>query len=116
MKRFASHRLYIPHMGLLLKNQVVEVTEGSGKVISCYPFTEEISFTEWLGGLIVLSDAVPILNSDYNDIFKTCSFGPEDIKRVPSLQFDDTLLYAYYISDFNVSEMKYSDKSRIIKL
>lgn len=116
MKRFASNRLYIPHMGIIMRNQVVEVDEVSGYVVSCFPFTEEISFTEWLGGLIVISDTVPSF-SDLNDI--SAKAESDDNKKtgsVSSVIIDNTLLKAYHVTDYNVADMCLSAVSRVVLL
>ena len=122
MRKFASHRLYIPYLGLFLKNQVVEI-DDTGKVVGYYPFTEETSFTEWHNGLIVLSYDIPqvYIGSEYNFIEdSTVLFIDEEknIRSVLSKNTDSALLTvnAYYISSFNVSEMSFPKESRVIRL
>lgn len=47
MKRIAVSRLHLPD-GTVLLNQVIETSEEGE--ISYYPLTDELPFTEWLGG------------------------------------------------------------------
>lgn len=123
MKRFASHRLYIPHLGVFLKNQIVQLDEKTGGVTDYYPFNEEISFTEWLNGLIVLSYDFPKISScgmarqepDSAVLFV------DDDKKLRSILPSDTdnkllTLNAYYVTLFNVSDMCFSDNSIIVRL
>lgn len=123
MKRFASHRLYIPHLDLLLKNQVVEIDVPGGEVSNYYPFIGEIPYTEWLNGLIVLSYHKPCISEN------PVSFAPNDavvlyvdenkeIRNVLPSDDDTSLLTlkAYYVTMFNVSEMSFSQNSRVIQL
>ncbi len=116
MKRFASHRIYMFHEGVLLKSYVVEVEALTGRVLRLYPFTDELSFTEWLGGLIVISHEKPDLSDIVvGDAISTCD--GIITKKSASTEFsEDTLLYAFYICDFNVVAMSCSDSSRVIQL
>ncbi|MEY8684724.1 hypothetical protein AB9N12_00825 [Bacteroides sp. AN502(2024)] len=52
MKRFASHYLLIPAVGVM-KQQVVEIADG-GVVRGVFPLTEEIESVEWIPGVIAL--------------------------------------------------------------
>ena len=123
MKRFASNRLFLPHMGMIMRNQVVEIDENSGEVVSYYPFTGEMCFTEWLGGLIVISGTVPSI-SDMSDM--SGKFGDDslivyiddnkELRSVSSGLTDNTLLKAYHVTDFNVADMRFSDTSRVVQL
>ncbi len=123
MKTFASHRLYIPHLDLLLKNHVVEVAEVKGEVVGYYPFTEEIPYTEWLNGIIVLSYYKPIISLDpvpnYADNSLVLYIGQDKkIRSVIPHEANMTFptLKAYYVTMFNVSEMSFSSDSRILEL
>ncbi len=123
MKRFASHRLYIPHLDLWLRNHVVEIDDITASVIRYYPFTEEISFTEWLNGLIVLScDAPEIsLENELNvssEATVLCVDEKKNIRSVLSSVYDKTplVLKAYYITSFNVLEGSFARDSRVLPL
>lgn len=122
MKRFASHRLYIPRLDLMLVNNVVEIDSISREVLSYYPFVEEIPFTEWLNGLIVLSADVPVLynGNQYNihNPSTTVLYIDSDkkIRSVLPVNADKAPLKAYYITLFNVSEMRFHEDTRVVQL
>lgn len=122
MKRFASHRLYIPRLDLMLVNNVVEIDSISREVLSYYPFVEEIPFTEWLNGLIVLSADVPVLynGNQYNihNPSTTVLYIDSDkkIRSVLPVNVDKVPLKAYYITLFNVSEMRFHEDTRVVQL
>lgn len=121
MKKFASHRLYIPHLDLFLKNQVVEVDDITGNVLSYYPFHGETCFTEWLNGLIVLSYNTVSISLQSEEIHpgELCLLYVDEDKNIRSVlspSSGNTLLNAYYITSFNVSEMCFSSDSRVVKL
>lgn len=52
-RRIAVSRLHLPD-GTVRCNQVIELENG--KVVSFYALTEELPYTEWLGGDFVLSE------------------------------------------------------------
>lgn len=123
MKRFASHRLYIPHLDLWLRNYVVEIDDITASVIRYYPFTEEISFTEWLNGLIVLSCGVLeiSLENELNissEATVLCVDERKNIRSVLSSDYDKTplVLKAYYITSFNVLDGSFARDSRVLPL
>lgn len=121
MKKFASHRLYIPHLDLFLKNQVVEVDDITGNVLSYYLFQGETGFTEWLNGLIVLSYKTVSISLQSEEIHtgELCLLYVDEDKNIRSVlspSSGNTLLNAYYITSFNVSEMCFSSDSRVVKL
>lgn len=122
MRKFASHRLYIPHLDLLLRNHTVEIGD-TGQVVRYYPFEVETCFTEWLNGLIVLSCDSPEISFDSRHdsvASSTVLFVDENknIRSVLSENSDKSLLTlnAYYITMFNVSDMSFSKESRIVRL
>ena len=53
MRRFACHYLYVSADGCYSK-YVVEL-EDSGRVRAYFPLKEEISATQWIGGVIIIS-------------------------------------------------------------
>ena len=57
-RRIAVSRLYLPD-GTVRYNQVIELENG--KVVSFYALTEELPYTEWLGGDFVLSEDSTVL-------------------------------------------------------
>ena len=122
MRKFASHRLYIPHLDLLLRNHTVEIGD-TGQVVRYYPFEGETCFTEWLNGLIVLSCDSPEISFDSRHdsvASSTVLFVDENknIRSVLSENSDNSLLTlnAYYVTMFNVSDMSFSKESRIVRL
>lgn len=91
--------------------------EETGEVLAYSPFTEEISFTEWLGGLIVVSNVKPsVISGDGNSILELYIDESKNIRRVSSVKLEDTPLYAYHISGFNVADMCFSENSRVLQL
>ena len=113
MKRFASHRLYIPHLGLFLKNYVVQLDEQTGAVTDYYPFT----------GLIVLSYDSPkisLYGTQEQMSGSTVLFVDNDKKLRSLLPSEDDnkllTLNAYYVTSFNVSDMCFSDNSIVVRL
>lgn len=123
MKRFASHRIYIPYLDLLLRNHVVEVDDISGDVSGYYPFVDEIPYTEWLNGLIVLSCSKPCISFDVEpqptgDSVVLFIDSNKNIRSVLPFGSDKTslTLKAYYITSFNVSDMCFSGNGSVIQL
>lgn len=57
-RRIAVSRLHLPD-GTVRYNQVIELENG--KVVSFYALTEELPYTEWLGGDFVLSEDSTVL-------------------------------------------------------
>lgn len=52
IKRYACHRVYDSYSHYLPQSVVAVAPDG--EVLECEPLTEEVSSTEWLGGVIVL--------------------------------------------------------------
>ena len=52
MRRFACHYLYVSADGCYSK-YVVEL-EDSGRVRAYFPLKEELSATQWIGGVIII--------------------------------------------------------------
>ena len=54
IRRIAAHKVVVD--GETLRQHVVVISEG--RVVDCFPLTEELPMTEWLSGTIdVLDDA-----------------------------------------------------------
>ena len=122
MRKFASHRLYIPHLDLLLRNHTVEI-DDTGQVVRYYPFEGETCFTEWLNGLIVLSCDSPEISFDsrHDSIASPTVLFVDENKNIRSVLSEDSdnsllTLNAYYVTMFNVSDMSFSKESRIVRL
>lgn len=54
IKKYACHRVYDNGYNHYLPQSVVTIAPN-GEVLECKPLTEEISSTEWIGGVIVLN-------------------------------------------------------------
>ncbi len=102
MKKYACNRLYRAS-DEWMPQSVVTINER-GEVERIAPLLEETSATEWLGGIIILSDK----------------------KIIPSqLKFNDLLdyltpvempLYAWHISDFDFQQEEMTSRSVIRRL
>lgn len=102
MKKYACNRLYRASEEWMPQS-VVTINE-KGEVERIAPLLEETSATEWLGGIIILSDK----------------------KIMPSqLKFNDLLdyltpvempLYAWHISDFDFQQNELTSRSVIRRL
>ena len=102
MKKYACNRLYRASEEWMPQS-VVTINER-GEVERVAPLLEETSATEWLGGIIILSDK----------------------KIMPSqLKFNDLLdyltpvempLYAWHISDFDFQQEEMTSRSVIRRL
>jgi hypothetical protein len=88
IKKYACHRVYDNGYNHYLPQSVVTIAPD-GEVLECKPLTEEISSTEWIGGVIVL---------------KPMSDGQTE-KR-----------YALHISDFDFQQEAPTPKSIITRL
>lgn len=107
MKRFATHRVYSLLTAEIKSSQVLELGED-GRVSKLYPFTGEISATEWLPGLVVLSPCSISKNAGESfSEFKT---------RISEIPVCEAALRAYWIYPFNVSLMEFVGNSRITLL
>lgn len=107
MKRLATHRVYSLLTAEIKSSQVLELGED-GRVSKLYPFTEEISATEWLPGLVVLSPCPISKNAGESfSEFKT---------RISEIPVCEAALRAYWIYPFNVSLMEFVGNSRITLL
>lgn len=107
MKRFATHRVY--SLLTLPSSSSSKTWEDFISAVSkLYPFTEEISATEWIPGLVVLSPCPIWKNPEENfSEFKM---------RISKIPVCETTLRAYWIYPFNVSLMEFAGNSRITLL
>ena len=87
IKRYACHRVYDGNNHYLPQSVVAIAPDG--EVLECKPLTEEISSTEWIGGVIVLK---PMSDEQHG-------------KR-----------YALHISDFDFQQEAPTSKSIIRRL
>ena len=87
IKRYACHRVYDSYNHY--SSQSVVAIALDGEVLECKPLTEETSFTEWIGGVIML---------------KPLSEDPPE------------KCYALHISDFDFQQEAPTPKSMIRRL
>ena len=87
IKRYGCHRVYDRYNHYL--SQSVVAIAPDGEVLECTPLTQETSFTEWIGGVIVLK---------------------------PMSEDQPEKCYALHISDFDFQQEAPSSKSIIKRL
>lgn len=105
MRRFACHYLYVSPKGCYAK-YVVEINEES-KVCAYFPLKEEISATQWIGGIIILSP-FPELEIHAEEPFS--SF----LKRVTVETAGSQ--YAWHIICFDFAEKNFTNLSTVVRL
>ena len=103
-KNYACHRVYDSPQHYLTQS-VVSIADN-GEVMECKPLSQETAFTEWIGGVIVLSPESEItLPIDFKTLRQQSTKGNES-----------SPLYAWHISDFNFQEEALSPQSLIRRL
>ena len=103
MKKYACNRLY-KAPGKWMPQSVVTINER-GEVEGFAPLMEETSATEWLGGIIILSDKKVLPSQrNFNDLL--------DYLRPTT----ESSLYAWHISDFNFQQEELTPQSIIRRL
>lgn len=109
MKRFAANRVCRLSDGTILRNQVVEVDEVSRQVNRVFALVDEIRHTEWLGGMILLSNHCPVckLQESFAAFLKR--------EQESELAISDKLR-AYHVTFFKVNTMEFTERSRIVLL
>lgn len=103
IKKYACHRIYVGGESFLTQS-VVSVT-FQGEVTACLPLSEEIPATEWLGGIIVLSNQKEIA---CRPDFRTWIHGLVIDKQLP--------VYAWHITNFNFQQESLTEQSIIRRL
>ena len=102
MKKYACNRLYRAS-DEWMPQSVVTINER-GEVERIAPLLEETSATEWLGGIIILSDKETL---------------PSRLKFNELLDYltpAETPLYAWHISDFDFQQNELTSRSVIRRL
>lgn len=105
MKRFACHYLYVSTDGCYSK-YVVELEEND-TVKVYFPLKEEISETQWIGGVIILSPLSDL------EIFREETFVCF-LKR--SIVETNVPIYAWYITGFNLKKEEFTTTSKAVRL
>jgi len=101
MRRYACNRLYINN--LCLSQAVVAINE-KGKVEYYFLFSEELPATEWIGGVIVLSDKKERVGySDFQDFREQMTSTKQ-------------LVYAWHVSDFDFQKEDFTPQSVVSRL
>lgn len=103
-RKYACHRIY-DAANHYFPQSVVSI-DGEGSVLSIHPLTEEISATEWLGGIIILSP------------FKSISEKGEALTNLLTIQPAATpqSLYAWHLSAFDFEREKQTRASLLRRL
>lgn len=102
-KKYACHRVYDSYHHYL--NQSVVAISSHGEVLSVTSLSEETSFTEWIGGIIILSHLTEIpLHTDFQEL----------IHHLTS--HTQSPLYAWHVSDFDFQQEIISPQSIIRRL
>lgn len=109
MRRVATHRAYDLMTSQWMSFPVIELGED-GKVCRIYPLTGEISHTEWLPGVILLSPCPVSRCAD--EVFSVF------IERTTGVAsgYTDTSKRAYWISSFNLSAFDFTASSKVMAL
>ena len=102
-KNYACHRVYDSYNHY--ESQSVVAISDKGEVIGCRPLMHETSFTEWIGGVIVLSHQREI--PTYTD-FKTMLGEITHQGQAP--------LYAWHIAGFDFTQEELTPQSIIRRL
>ena len=111
MKRFAANRVCLVAEKEILRNYVVEVDEVTHQVIRYFCLHEEIQQTEWKGGIILITSAMP--NRVEGDSFQEFL---DRISKEEEGKIHGMLCYAYHITAFDVNSMEFTTKSHILSL
>ena len=102
MKKFACNRLYVAP-GEWMFQSVVSINER-GEVQGYVPLVDETSATEWLGGIIILSDKDALASKmNFHELLDYLSSA-----NMP--------IHAWHISDFDFQQEELTPKSIIRRL
>lgn len=104
MKKFACHRVYkAPNS---FQGQSVISINDKGEVVSCSLLTNETHYTEWIGGIVVLSSNDELfLNNNFSYFMHmNCS------------QVQNCPVFAWHISPFDFEKEDCLPQSRLRKL
>ena len=102
MKRYAVHRVYISKTQYITQASLSINTKG--EVENYAPFINETAETEWLGGIIILSNKIEINNiTDFRTIINYLATAKHGI-------------YAWHISNFDFQSENLTPKSQIKRL
>lgn len=110
MRRVATHRIGDVITGEWLPVSVIELDER-GYVSRMYPLQGEISHTEWLPGMILLSPFPVERTPDepFADFMRR-------LKRQAASCDGHSLCRAYWLASFSLSAMDFTPRSRVVLL
>lgn len=103
MRKIACHRIYMKQQ--IIRTATVITIHDNGTVIGYNPLEEESANTEWIGGVVVISDQ-PDLR--VTDSFKMILEYSSDISSKP--------VYAWHINPFDFQREDITDETQIIRL
>ena len=107
MRRFACHYLYVSADGCYSK-YVVEL-EDSGRVRAYFPLKEELSATQWIGGVIIIS---PMYGLEICSGEKFADF----LHRAMLETGCEQPVYAWHIADFDFPGKEFTTLSIRVRL
>lgn len=107
MRRFACHYLYVSADGCYSK-YVVEL-EDSGRVRAYFPLKEELSATQWIGGVIIIS---PMYGLEICSGEKFADF----LHRAMLETGCEQPVYAWHVADFDLPGKEFTTGSRLVRL
>lgn len=110
MRYFAAHRVLLADRKEMLFLCRVGV-DSDHDLVTVEPLRGEMSRTEWLGGLIIVSPIVP--EREEGECFSPfCSRLYNQIQAFPP----SAARYAFYATNFNVSDMEFMSESHFLRL
>lgn len=110
IRRIAVHRVWDALDRKELHMQVVEVDTGTHRVLRVYPFAEEIRNTEWWGGLILLSSAVPP-RPEAEECLEGYAGRMEAAGGAGRPE-----RYAFYVTGFSLADRRFTSAVRITRI
>lgn len=105
---YASHYLWHAGQNRLFRMQRIGLEASSHHFVSMEPLEEEVRQTQWLGGLVVLAPCQPEVRE--GEPF------PHFCLRVSQSVTGGESLYAFHVTGFDLQAMKFTSKSRLVRL
>jgi hypothetical protein len=106
MRRVAANRVYINNKEFY-NNHIIELFDSY--VVNHFPLQSELAMTEWLGGIIMLTNA--------SEVDTSSVYSVEDFYRKAEESDSHTkYLKAYHIYGVDIQSGKFKENSMIVKL
>lgn len=103
MRNYAVHRIYIS--GTRYIPQASISINEKGEVVSYQPLVNETAATEWIGGILVLSNKVEIkVTNDFQTLLNDLT------------PLSHASVYAWHVSNFNFQTDNLTSESQIKRL